>query len=94
MREIQPINQQVLIEISEEAEQKTASGIIIPDSAKSQENTGKVVAISQIENPEISLGETVMFKDRAGEELEFENKKYRMIAYADILGKVVETDAI
>ena len=71
MKELQPVNQQVLVELKEEKEQKTASGIIIPDSAREQENTGKVVAISQIENPEIAVGEVVMFKSRAGEELEF-----------------------
>ena len=94
MKEIQPINQQVLIELKEEVEQKTASGLIIPDSAKGSDNTGKVVAISQIENPEITVGETVMFKYRAGEEIEFDNRKFRMVTYGDILGKIVETEAI
>lgn len=94
MKELQPINQQVLVELKEEKEQKTASGIIIPDSAREQDNTGKVVAISQIENPEIAVGEVVMFKSRAGEELEFDGKKYRMMPYADILGKIVETESI
>lgn len=94
MKELQPINQHVLVELKEQEEQKTASGIIIPDSAKEEDNTGKVVAISQIENPEIAAGETVMFKDRAGEALEFEGKFYRMIPYADILGKIVETESI
>jgi chaperonin GroES len=35
-----------------------------------------------------------MFKNRAGEELDFEGKKYRMLPYADILGKIVETESI
>lgn len=94
MKELQPINQHVLVELKEQEEQKTASGIIIPDSAKEQDNTGIVTAISQIENPEIAIGETVMFKERAGEELEFEGKNYRMVPYADILGKIIETESI
>jgi chaperonin GroES len=94
MKELQPINQHVLVELDEQQEQKTAAGIIIPDSAKEQDNTGVVVGISQIENPEIALGETIMFKARSGEELEFEGKKYRMIPYADILGKIIETESI
>lgn len=94
MKELQPINQHVLIELNEQEEQKTASGIIIPDSAKEQDNKGVVVGISQIENPEIAVGEMVMFKLRSGEELDFEGKKYLMIPYADILGKIVETEAI
>ncbi|MDA3866002.1 MAG: co-chaperone GroES [Salinivirgaceae bacterium] len=94
MRELQPINQHVLVELHEETEQQTASGIIIPDSAREKDNTGVVVAISQIESSEISVGEKVMFKNRAGEELDFEVKKYRMLPYADILGKIVETESI
>ena len=94
MKELQPINQHVLVELKKQEEEKTASGIIIPDSAKAQDNTGVVAAISQIENPEIAEGETVMFKERAGEELEFDGKNYRMVPYADILGKIIETESI
>ncbi|MGQ1889059.1 GroES family chaperonin [Thermophagus sp. OGC60D27] len=95
MRELQPINQNVLLELTEEtAEQKTASGIIIPDSAKSKEKTGKVAGISNIDNPEIAVGDTVLYKEFSGTELEFEGKKFLLIPYSDILGKVVETESI
>ncbi|MDI3521188.1 MAG: chaperonin GroES [Anaerophaga sp.] len=95
MKELQPINQNVLLELTEDnAEQKTASGIIIPDSAKSKERTGKVAGISNIENPEIAVGDTVLYKEFSGSELEFEGKNYLLIPYSDILGKVVETDSI
>jgi chaperonin GroES len=95
MKELQPINQNVLLELNEEAtEQKTASGIIIPDSAVTKEKTGKVVGISNIENVEIAVGDVVLYKDFSGNEVEFDNKKYLLIQYADILGKVVETEAI
>jgi chaperonin GroES len=95
MKELQPINQNVLLELTEDnAEQKTASGIIIPDSAKGKEKTGKVAGISNIENPEIAVGDTVLYKEFSGSELEFEGKNYLLIPYSDILGKVVETDSI
>ena len=95
MRELQPINQNVLLELNNEAaEQKTASGIIIPDSAKTKEKTGKVVAVSNIENVEIAVGDVVLYKEFSGNEVEFDDKKYLLIQYADILGKVVETEAI
>jgi chaperonin GroES len=95
MKELQPINQNVLLELTEDnAEQKTASGIIIPDSAKSKEKTGKVAGISNIENPELAVGDTVLYKEFSGSELEFEGKNYLLIPYSDILGKVVETDSI
>jgi len=95
MKELQPINQNVLLELPEESsEQTTASGIIIPDSAKTKEKTGKVAGISNIDNAEISVGDTVLYKEFSGTELEFEDKNYLLVPYSDILGRVVETDAI
>ncbi len=90
-----PVNQNVILDISEtESEQKTASGIIIPDSAKEKPKFAKVVAISNIENVEIAVGDTVYYKEFSGTETEFEGKKYLIIPYADILAKAVETEEI
>ena len=95
MKELSPVNQNVILDIQDtESEQKTASGIIIPDSAKEKPKFAKVVAISNIENIEISVGDTVYYKEFSGTETEFEGKKYLVIPYADILAKVVETEEI
>lgn len=95
MRELQPLNENVLLELNEKTgEQKTASGIIIPDSAKNKELTGKVIAIGNVENPGISVGDTVLYKEFSGNEIEFEDKKFLFIPYADVLAKIVETEAI
>jgi len=94
MKELQPINQHVLLEMEKEKEEKTASGIIIPDTAKEKPQFAKVVSISGIEKPEIAVGDVVFYKDFTGTELDFDGKKYLMLPYADILGKLVETDAI
>jgi chaperonin GroES len=95
MKELQPINQNVLLELTEDTtEQKTASGIIIPDSAKEKQEIAKVVAISNIENAEITPGDYVLYKKFSGTEIDFEGKKYMLISYADILSKVVETESI
>lgn len=95
MKELQPINQNVLLDFSEvEKEQKTASGIIIPDSAKEKPKFAKVVGMSSVENAEISVGDTVLFKEYSGTETELEGKKYLLIPYADILAKIVETEEI
>jgi chaperonin GroES len=93
MKELQPINQHVLLEV-EASEGKTASGIIIPDTAKEKPRFAKVLALSGIEDPEISVGDVVFYKNFSGTELEFEGRKYLMMPYADILGRVVETDKI
>ena len=95
MKELQPVNQNVLLNITEDtSEQKTASGIIIPDTAKEKPNRAVVAGISNIENPEISVGDIVIYKEYSGNEIEFEGKKYLLIPYADIMAKVVETESI
>lgn len=95
MKELQPINQNVLLDLSEkEKEQKSSGGIIIPDTAKEKPKLAKVVGLSTIENAEIAIGDTVLFKEFAGTETEFEGKTYLVIPYADILAKVVETESI
>ena len=95
MRELQPLNDNVLIELSEKkGEQKTSSGIIIPDSAKEKESAGKVIALGNIENPGIAVGDTVLYKEFSGKEIEFEGKNFIFIPYPDLLAKIVETEEI
>lgn len=94
MKELQPINQHVLLEMEQDKEEKTASGIIIPDTAKEKPQFAKVVAISGIENPEIAVGDVVFYKNFTGTEIDYDGKDYLMMPYADILGKLVETDTI
>ena len=95
MKELQPINQNVLLELSEDkAVQKTASGIIIPDSAQEKQEIARVVAISNIENAEIAPGDEVLYKKYAGTEIDYNGKKYLLLPYAEILSKVVETETI
>jgi len=95
MKELQPINQNVLLELSEDkAVQKTASGIIIPDSAQEKQEIAKVVAISNIEKAEIAVGDEVLYKKYAGTEIDYNGKKYLLLPYSEILSKVVETESI
>ncbi len=95
MKELQPINQNVLLELTEDkSEQTTASGIIIPDSAKEKQEVAKVVAISNIENAEIAPGDEVLYKRFAGTEIDFNGKKFLLLPYSEILSKVVVTESI
>ena len=87
MKELQPLNDNVLIEVPEnKGEQKTASGIIIPDTAKEKDTIGKVIALGNIENSEISVGDTVFYKEYSGKNVEFEGKKYVFMPYEDNRG--------
>ena len=94
MKELQPINQHVLLETERSKEEKTSSGIIIPDTAKEKPQFARVVSLSGIEKPEISVGDMVFYKSFSGTELEFEGRQLLMVQYADVLGKIVETDKI
>ncbi|MGD2034630.1 MAG: co-chaperone GroES [Bacteroidales bacterium] len=95
MKELQPVNQHVLLDISEKKEeQKTAGGIIIPDSVKDRPDVGTVVGLASISDAEIAVGEKVLFKQFTGTETELEGKKYLLIPYSEILAKIVETEAI
>jgi len=95
MKELQPLNENVLLDITEGKEvQKTASGIIIPDTAKEKPQYAQVVAIGNVENPGIAVGDTVFYKKFSGTEFDFESKKYLMVPYADLLAKIVETEEI
>jgi chaperonin GroES len=89
-----PVNQNIIVDFGDKKEEKTKGGIIIPDSAKEKPKFAKVVSISNIENCEIAVGDTVFFKEYSGTEIDFEGKKLLVIPYADVLAKIVETEAI
>lgn len=95
MKDLQPLNENVLLDLSPEAvEEKTESGIIIPDTAKEKPQHGEVVAVGQIENSSVSVGDKVYYKKFSGSELEIGDKKYLLIPYGDLLAKQVATESI
>ena len=83
------------MDISEEkTEKRTAGGIIIPDTAKEKPEIAKVVGLSKISEPEIAVGDLVLYKKYSGTEAEINGRKYLLVPYADILAKLVETEKI
>ncbi len=95
MKELQPVNQNVILDISEDAgEQQTPGGIIIPDTAKEKPKFARVTALSNIDSPEIAVGDTVFYKEFSGTEVEIDGNKYLVMPYDDILAKLVETEEI
>jgi chaperonin GroES len=66
MKELQPINQQVILDITDpKDEQRTASGIIIPDVAKEKPRPGRLRGWPLSKNAEIKPGDTVLYKPSA-----------------------------
>ena len=87
---IKPLADRVLVEPLE-AETKTASGIIIPDSAKEKPQKGIVVAVGPgtKENPvTVQVGNTVLYGKYSGTELKLENNDYLIMRESDILAIV------
>jgi chaperonin GroES len=87
---IQPLADRVLVE-PQEAETKTASGIIIPDSAKEKPQQGKVVAVGKGKKDHsmtVKVGDTVLYGKYSGSELKFEGKDYLIMREDDILAIV------
>jgi chaperonin GroES len=71
-----------------EAEAKTASGIIIPDSAKEKPRQGTVVlvgAAKKDEEMEVKKGDVVLYGKYSGQELQINNEDYLLISQSDVL---------
>ena len=83
---LRPIGDRVLVEPAP-AEEKTASGIIIPDTAKEKPQRGSVVAIGTGKKDEpltVKVGDTVLYGKYSGTELSVDGKDYLIMRESDI----------
>lgn len=86
---LKPMDDRILVEFEKE-EEKTASGIIIPDTAKEKPRMGTVIAVGTDEDlqDKIKVGNKVLFAKYGGEDIEFEGKEYKIIQRSDILAVI------
>jgi chaperonin GroES len=87
---IKPLADRVVIEPIA-AETTTASGLIIPDSAKEKPSKGTVVAVGNGTKDEaltVQVGDTVLYGKYAGTELKLEGKDYLIMRESDIFAIV------
>ena len=87
---IKPLADRVLLEPLA-AETKTASGLIIPDSAKEKPSKGTVIAVGNGTKDEpvtVKVGDTVLYGKYAGTELKLEGTDYLIMRESDILAIV------
>lgn len=91
---IKPLSDRVLVQ-PEPAEEKTSSGIIIPDSAKEKPQKGKVVAAGpgKVENGNkidmsVKKGDNVLYGKYSGTEITLDGEEYLIMRESDILGIV------
>jgi chaperonin GroES len=86
---IKPLDDRLLLE-PVEAEETTASGIIIPDTAKEKPRIGLVIAVGTDEDlkEKVKEGNKVLFAKYGGDEVEMNGKEYRILQRSDILAVV------
>ena len=94
MAQIKPLEDRILVQINE-AETTTASGLVIPDSAKEkpQQATVKAVGPGRFEDGkrvplDISEGDVVVFSKYGGTEIKFDGEEYLTLSARDILAVI------
>ena len=77
-----------------DSEEKTAGGIIIPDTAKEKPQEGEVVAVGpgakndegKLSPMDVNVGDIVLFGKWSGTEVKIDNKEYSIMKESDIMG--------
>ena len=84
-----------------EQEEITASGLVIPDSAKEQPQHGHVVAVGPgkmneagtIETIELNVGDRILYQKYTGQEITVDKQEYIVIRFQDVLARLEESAA-
>jgi len=92
---IRPLADKVLVE-RVEAENKTAGGIVIPDTAKEKPQRGKIVSVGQgkvlddgtRKQMQVKKGDMVLFTSYAGTEVNIDGKEYLIMDESDIMAVI------
>ncbi|RYL87867.1 co-chaperone GroES [Sporolactobacillus sp. THM7-4] len=92
---LKPLGDRIVIE-PQEKEEKTASGIVLPDSAKEKPQEGRVVAVGagKVSDAgerialDVKEGEKVIFSKYAGTEVKYDGKTYLVVRQDDILAVI------
>ncbi|SHK28826.1 co-chaperone GroES [Thermocrinis minervae] len=96
MAKLRPLYDKIVVKRFEEQEQRTASGIIIPDTAKEKPQVGEVVAVGdgkllnngQVVPPKVKVGDKVVFNKYAGTEVELDGEKYLIMSEDEVLAVI------
>lgn len=92
-----PLGDRIIAEVLEE-QQTTASGIVLPDSAKEKPQRGKVLAVGpgRYENGnlvplDLAVGDEIVFSKYGGTEIKVGTDEYLILRESDILAKVAKS---
>jgi chaperonin GroES len=82
-----PLGNRALVKMVE-PEEETASGIVLPDTAKEKPQSAEVVAVGAHEDVTVSTGDVVVFRKYAGTEFKIDDEEHLIVEGEDILGVV------
>ncbi|MCR4400341.1 MAG: co-chaperone GroES [Syntrophomonadaceae bacterium] len=93
---IKPLADRVVIKVIESTEERTKSGIVLPDTAKEKPQEGEVVAVGigrLLDNgervaPEVAVGDRVIYSKYAGTEVKLDGQEYLILEERNILARV------
>ena len=93
---IRPLQDRLIVKRVEEKEQKSAGGIIIPDTAKERPQEGKVIAVGSgkrkedgsIQPLDVKKGDHILFGKYAGSEIKIDGEEHLILREEDVLGVV------
>ena len=93
---LRPLDDRVVVEPSE-AEERTAGGILLPDSAREKPQRGKIVAVGPGKlldsgsrgQLSVAIGDLVIYGKYSGTEIEVNGKDVKILRESDILAKVL-----
>ncbi len=93
---LQPLGDRVVIKPTDDAESRTPSGLVIPDTAKERPQIGEVVAVgpgSRDDDGEriamdVSVGDKVLYSKFAGTEVKLDGTEYLVLSERDLLAVV------
>ena len=94
---VKPLDDRLVVEPLE-AEEKTAGGILLPDTAKQKPQRGRILAAGPgklLENGTravlaVSVGDEVLYGKYSGNEVEVDGKEYKILREGDVLAKIVK----
>lgn len=84
---IKPLGDRV-VAVREQAAEKTASGIFLPDNAKEKPVVAKVLAVGK-DAENVKVGDKILYKEYSTTELKIDGTEYLVVKEEDVLGTVV-----
>ncbi|MDX1689920.1 MAG: co-chaperone GroES [Acidimicrobiia bacterium] len=92
---LQPLGDRVVVKAKDEDEARTASGLVIPDTAKEKPQLGEVLAVGPgaFEDGErvpmdVEVGDVVVYSKYGGTEVKFEGEEYLVLSARDLLAVI------